>query len=193
MSKDKSEIITIESLNFRPYISKPDIENIIQGIANKINEDYKESDGLHIIIILTGAYMFGTDLSKLLNNVASVNHMKLSSYEGTSSTGSVKIDYDLKNNIENKDILIIEDIIDTGLTMNTLCQLLATRNPNSMNICTMLLKTEKFNQHKNNHKNYPVEGIKYIGREIDNQFVIGYGLDLNEKGRNLDQIYILDE
>lgn len=190
MSEDE---ITINGLNFVPYIKQDEILKMIQNVAHKINRDYDKTktEGIHIIIILNGAFMFASDLVKKLNNVASINFMKVSSYKGTKSTGNIKIDLDLNFDIKGKDILIVEDIIDTGLTMDTLCNMLQTRNPKSINICTMLLKTTAFMENIANHNHYPSNGIKYIMTEIDNKFVIGYGLDLDHKARDLEHIYIL--
>jgi hypoxanthine phosphoribosyltransferase len=185
--------VVINGLTFVPYIKEKEILRVTRSLANRINSDYGESEGIVVIGILNGAFMFCSDLVKELENVASVDFMKISSYKGTNSTGNVKIDLDLKINIEGKDVLIVEDIVDTGLSMNTLCKMLTTRSPNSINICTMLFKTETFNKNKQNHSNYPPEKVKYVCKEIKNKFVIGRGLDYNGKGRDLRDIYILKE
>ena len=183
--------VIINGLTFVPYIKEEEILQSTRLLANRINKDYCESKGLVVICILNGAFMFFTELVKELSNVECIDFMKISSYQGTNSTGNVKIELDLKNNIEGKDILIVEDIVDTGLSMNTLCRMLKARSPNSINICTMLLKTETFNKNEQNHSEYPEGKVKYVLREIKNKFVIGHGLDLDQRGRDLRDIYIL--
>lgn len=182
--------ITIKSFKFKPYINIRELNLILENLSQKINRDFQKTNGLNLIIILNGAFMFGSDLAKKLNNVKSINFMKVSSYNGFKSTGKLTIDLDLQINIRNEDVLIIEDIIDTGLTMNNLCKRLHGMNPKSLNICSLLLKKDTFN--KNLHKlDYLSKNkINYLGKEIKDQFVIGYGLDYNGLGRNLPCIYI---
>jgi len=119
--------------------------------------------------------------------------MKVSSYSGMESIGNIKVQLDVGYDIEGKDILIVEAIVDTGLTMEQLCKMLKSRNPKSINICTMFLKTEVFNKHKVNCTNYPKDGVKYVAMEIKNKFIIGYGLDYDGEGRHLEDVYILSE
>jgi len=190
MEQTKNNIIKIGDHQFKPYFTEEQIQGWIENISVKINQDYSESKGLHVIVILSGAFMFASDLVKKLTNVASVNFMKLSSYHNLNSTGNVKIILDLNRDIQGKDILIIEDIVDTGLTMNTLCRMLDTRKPASINICTMLLKPAAFERNSKNHTDYPPEGVKYVCQSIKDEFVIGYGLDLDQVARDLPCIYI---
>ena len=184
----------VNDKKFIPYISKEEIKSIIDRLASQINLNYKNSCNFEIIIILNGAFIFASDLIKKLHNINKIHFMKVSSYQGMKSTQSLKIDLDLKSNIEGKDILIIEDIIDTGYTMNTLCGILKSRNPKSLQICSFLIKPDVYvkNISKCHQINIPDNGnIKYIGKSIPNMFVIGYGLDYNDKFRELPLVYIL--
>ena len=191
--------ITIKGYEFVPYIVREEIAESIANLADRINEDYKNSENLIIVGILNGAFMFTSDLCKKLNNVKRVDFMRISSYEGLTSTKNVQIKLDLDYDISGKDIIIVEDIVDTGLTMDALCKMLYTRNPKSINICTMLFKFKPFEENSENHTNYPNTNseesqlVKYVGRRIDNYFVIGYGMDLDGEGRDLDEIYKIKE
>lgn len=187
------DTIIVKGRKFKKYIPNSTIQKKIKHTASFINSDYKESDGLYVIGILTGAFMMTTDLVKQLTNCKNVSFMKVSSYSGTESTGNVKVELDVGYDIEGKDILLVEDIVDTGLTMEKICELLRARKPKSINICTMLLKSSVFGNHKEKYKNYPKDGVKYVAIEIENKFVIGYGLDLDGEAREREDLYVLDD
>ena len=166
--------------------SKNQLEDVINEIAKKIDDDFYENVMLHneelvLIGILKGSYIFLSDLSRSLNTPHKVDFMTVKSYSDTKSTGTVQILNDLRDSITNKHIIIVEDIVDTGLTLNYLSKILKERTPKSLEVCTLLRK--------------PTEAkikvdVKYIGFEIDPEFVVGYGLDYNEWFRNLDCIGI---
>lgn len=167
-------------MNLKTLISKEELDKRIQKIANQITEDYKNQEVI-IVCILTGAVYFATDLTKYIkNDTLKIEFMKVSSYGNSKeSTGEVKIKKDLENSISGKNVIIVEDIIDTGLTMKTLKKYLLEKNPASLKICTLLDKKER--------RKVEIEA-DYVGFEIPNKFVLGYGLDYEEYYRNLPYI-----
>lgn len=179
------ETVNIKNNSFTIYLSKDEIENIVRDIAENINIFYKnktnENNPLIIIGVLNGAFMFLSDLVKHINLHCEIHFIKVSSYEGTESTGTITNIIGLNQDISDKNVLIVEDIIDTGLTINNLMDELIKQKPQSLNICSMLWKTEKYNGRELN--------TKFIGKSIPNKFVIGYGLDYDNFGRNLPDIY----
>ena len=167
-------------MNLKTLISKEELDKRIQEIANQITEDYKNQEVI-IVCILTGAVYFATDLTKYIkNDTLKIEFMKVSSYGNSKeSTGEVKIKKDLENSISGKNVIIVEDIIDTGLTMKTLKKYLLEKNPASLKICTLLDKKER--------RKVEMEA-DYVGFDIPNRFVLGYGLDYEEYYRNLPYI-----
>jgi len=164
-------------------------ENQIQSrtaeLGNLISRDYKMSDDLLLICILRGAFIFLSDLSRQIPVPHAMDFMAISSY-GTgnrSSSGVVRIKMDLSTNISGKDVLIVEDIIDSGNTLSYVLDMLSTRKPKSLNICTLLDKFER------REVDIP---IRYTGFKIPDEFVFGYGLDLDEIYRNLPFIGVVD-
>ncbi len=160
-------------------ITKTILQRRIKELAKKIEKDYKGKD-LTIICILKGSIYFTADLTKYLNKDVTIEVMRLSSYEGTNSTGVIKLKLDLDEPVTNKNILIIEDIIDSGKTLSYLIDYLRAQNPASMKLCTLLDKPDRRVVNVN---------VDYTGFKIANHFVIGYGMDLDEKYRNLPAIY----
>lgn len=159
-------------------INKAKLEKRIEELAKQIEKDY---DGKEIVFIgiLKGSVMFMSELAKNVKNNVVLDFMEASSYEGTESTGNVKINKDIKNSIEGKDVIIVEDIIDTGRTLTYVLEYLKQKNPNSIKIATMLSKPSRRVMELN---------VDYIGFSIEDKFVVGYGLDYNEKYRNLPYI-----
>jgi hypoxanthine phosphoribosyltransferase len=166
-------------------ISETDLNNRIAELGEEISRDYKDSKDLLLVCILRGAVIFLTDLSRKISIPHAIDFMAISSYgAGTrSSSGVVRITMDLTTNISNKDVLIVEDIIDSGNTMSYVLELLSTRKPKSIKICALLDKAER--------REVEVP-ISYIGFKIPNKFVYGYGLDLDEYFRNLPFIGVVD-
>ncbi len=163
-------------------ISKVDIDNKVCELGNIISRDYAGQD-LLIVGILKGAVMFMADLVRAMSIDVNIDFMALSSYGVSSkSTGVVRILKDLDKSIERRHVLIVEDIVDTGLTMTYLLKILKARNPASVRICTMLDKPSR------RQVDVPVD---YNGFTIPDQFVVGYGLDYNERYRYLPEIYVL--
>jgi hypoxanthine phosphoribosyltransferase len=169
--------------NFTPYISREEISKRVNEIAASINEDYRNKQPV-FIAILNGAFVFASDLFKQITVPAEISFIKLSSYDGTSSTGKVTATIGLENSLQNKDIIIIEDIIDTGETMHYLLPELLSQSPSSIKICALL--------HKKEATQYPIQ-IDYLGFEIPDLFVVGYGLDYNGLGRNMNEILQITE
>lgn len=163
-------------------LSNSAISTRINELGEKISKDYKNKE-IHIICILKGSVMFMSDLSKKLLPPVYYHFMKISSYgSGTSSSGNLDVQLDLSESIENKHILIVEDIIDSGNTLSLLRKLLLERNPASLKICTLLDKPER------RVADVPVD---YTGFSIPDEFVVGYGLDYDQKYRNLDYVGVL--
>ncbi len=159
----------------KKIISEDKIQERIIQLAKEINKDY-EGKELIILGILKGAFIAISDLAKNLNIDVSFEFMSISSYEGSESTGQIKIEKDLDVDIAGKNILILEDIFDTGLTLSSLVDILESRNPNAIEIMCMFVKPVE--------NKIPVE-IKYKGFEIGSEFVVGYGLDYMGKYREL--------
>lgn len=159
-------------------IEEEKIQNRIKEIANEIENDYKNEE-IILVCILKGATYFAIDLSKkITNNMVILDFMKVSSYENgaTESTGKINFKLDISQNIENRNVIIVEDIIDSGFTLNYLYDYLKKKNPKTLKICVLLDKKER---RKKDIK------VDYTGFEIEDKFVVGYGLDYDEKYRNL--------
>ena len=164
-------------------ISENDVDAKIAEIGRQISEEYAGKQ-VHLICILKGSVFFTCELAKRITVPVSMDFMSVSSYgDGTSSSGIVKIAKDLDETIEGKDIIVIEDIIDSGRTLSYLLEILAKRNPSSMKLCTLLDKPDR-----------RVKDVKvdYVGFEIPDEFVVGYGLDYAQKYRNLPYIGIVE-
>ena len=162
-------------------ISQEEIENKVSELANEINAKYKEEE-LVVIGILKGAFIVVSDLAKQLDLDVTFDFMSIKSYYGSESTGQVKIVKDLEYDITDKNVLIVEDIYDTGLTLSNLKKLLESRNPKSIEVFSMFVKKEVAQD--------PIE-INYSGFEIGPEFVVGYGLDYNGKYRELPYLAVL--
>ena len=169
----------------RILIDEKELGEITSRLADKINHDYKDSDKpLILLIILKGSLVFASDLMKKINLPLELEFMKVSSYgAGTKTSGEIKIHLDLmRDHLEQYDLLIIEDIVDSGRTLSRLTQLLKNRNANSVRTCTLLDKPSR------REVDFAPD---YCGAQIADEFVIGYGLDYNEKYRNLPFVGIL--
>lgn len=159
--------------------SEEELQKRIAEIAKVIDADYKNCKELIVICILKGAVFFTVDLVKKMKTPIVLEVMQVSSYSGTESTGAITVKKDLDCKIEGKDVLIVEDIIDTGYTLRALRQDLLARNPKSLKIAVLLDKKER------RKVEVPID---YVGYEIENKFVVGYGFDVDEQGRNIPYI-----
>ena len=166
---------------FSVYLTSDEIQSRISALAEKINEDMKGRDVL-FFGILNGSFLFAADLFRQITLDAQISFIKLASYDGTSSTGKIKELIGWNEDLVNKRILVVEDIVDTGATLERTVNELVIRNVAEIKIATMLLKPTAYT------KDIP---INYIGFEIPNKFVVGYGLDYCGFGRNLRSIYSL--
>jgi adenylate kinase len=174
--------VRLHDKEFKPYLSEETIQNAIRNLASKINHDYQGKKP-HFLVVLNGAFMFASDLLKNIKVDCEISFIRLSSYEGTTTTGIVKEVVGLADDMEGRDIIVVEDIIDTGNTISALDIILEKEKPNSIKYCTLLLKPEAY---KKDIK------IAYVALDIPNDFVVGFGLDYDELGRNLNAIYVLN-
>lgn len=164
------------------FFSEEDLEKLCISLGNKISEDYKDKE-LLLVCTLKGSIMFMADLMKHITIPIEIDFLAAESYgSSTKTSGEVKITKDISSDIRGKHVLIVEDILDSGNTLKKLTQFLAMKEPESIEICTLLDKPAR--------RTVDITA-KYIGSEVQNQFVVGYGLDYNQKYRNLPFIGIL--
>jgi hypoxanthine phosphoribosyltransferase len=173
--------IRILDKTFKEYISQKDIGKKIDELAKKINNDFAGEEVV-FLGILNGAFLFAAELFKRIDLKAKISFVKLASYEGTKSSGSIKELIGWNEDIKNKHIIVIEDIVDTGNTLERIIDELVIRKATGIKIATLLLKPEAYTKDIL---------LDYVGFEIPNDFVIGFGLDYDGYGRNLPSIYIL--
>jgi len=175
-------LIKIHDQFFQPYINEKTLLNRIGELGSQISEDFVGKD-LIVIGVLNGAFIFLADLCRAITAPHQVSFIKINSYEGVKSSGTVKSIIGLNDDLRGKNVLIVEDIVDTGTSMDYLISEFRTYDPASILIATLLFKPEAF------RFNYALD---YVGFEIPNKFVIGYGLDYDGLGRNLPSIYQLE-
>jgi len=178
-----SEVIQIHDKEFKIFIPSEYIQVEVQSMAQDLEKEYHYKNPI-FLVVLNGAFMFAADLLKNYTKSCDVSFIKLSSYQGMNSSGKVEVGMDLSIDIENRHVIIVEDIVDTGLTIQELKNHLSVLNPASVEVCTLLFKPEAFKG---------VEKPKFQGFVISNKFVLGYGLDYDERGRNLKDLYQLKE
>lgn len=175
--------IDIKDKTFETLIPEEEILRRVKAVADKISSDLKDKNPL-LLGVLNGSFIFAADLMRMLTIESEISFVKMSSYEGTSSTGSVKKLVGLNENIEGRTVVIVEDIVDSGLTMERMLEYLKDFKPAEVHICTLLLKPENLKRNLN---------IEYVAMEIPNDFIVGYGLDYDGLGRNLRDIYVVKE
>ncbi len=173
------ESIKILDKEFVPYLSEAEIQSRIKVLGGQMSADYEGKSPV-FLGVLNGCFRFVSDLITHVDVTCEINFIKLSSYSGTETTGEVKEIAGLNSDLKGRDIIIVEDIVDTGNTMDFLMKLLSEHNPASIKIASLLYKPSAY---KGSHS------IDYCGFEIPNLFVVGYGLDYDEIGRNLNEIY----
>ena len=168
----------------RTLIAEQDIQARIRSLAAEIERDYPGGEGIHLVAILKGGFMFMADLVRAMSERVTMDFMAVSSYgKGTTSSGQVRVLKDLDSNVEGRNIILVEDIVDTGLTLHYLQALLRARKPKSLRTACLLSKPSR--------RKVGVE-VDYVGFTIDDHFVVGYGLDYAEKYRNLPHIAVLE-
>lgn len=175
--------IKVHDKYFKPYLSAQQIDEQIKRIAAQINIEYKDKNPL-FIAILNGSFMFASDLFKELEIEAEICFIKLASYKGTKSTGQVITSIGLDENLKDRHIILVEDIVDTGKTLHQFLPQLLNQSPASLKIATLLHKPEALQ--------YPLS-LDFIGFKVPNKFLLGFGLDYDGLGRNLKEIYQLTE
>lgn len=176
-----SELITIKDKQFKPYIGAEKIKEAVLKVAQELNNDLQDDFPI-FLVVLNGSFMFAADLLREVSIPCEISFVKLASYHGTSSTGEVHELIGLKENVKGRTVVIVEDIVDTGNTIEKLIELLQIKNVKNIKIATALFKPEAYTK--------PFE-VNYCGLQIKNEFVLGYGLDYDGLGRNLKDIYIL--
>lgn len=170
---------------FKPFISNERIMEAIQGVADKINADFRGCEDVPVVLcVLNGAIPFTGELLTRLDFNCQLVSIKMSSYQGTKSTGTVLNVMGLTADVRGRRIIICEDIVDTGNTVVALKEMLSDKGAAEVKICTMLLKPDVYDKD---------EKLDYVGMEIPNAFIVGYGLDYDELGRNYKDIYVIDE
>lgn len=173
--------IRVHDKEFAPSIPAEEIMAQVRRVAEEINKDYEGQHPL-FLVVLNGAFVFAADLMREISVPAEVSFVKLASYEGTSSTGTVREVIGLNTDITGRPIIIVEDIVESGITMAHMIETLKKQNPKSIDICTLLVKPEKLEVKLD---------IRYVAMEIPNDFILGYGLDYDGLGRGLKDIYTI--
>lgn len=176
-------MIQLHDKHFKPFLGEAEIQAAVKGIAEKVAADYKEETPI-FVGVLNGAFMFVSDFLKAYPHPCEVSFVKLSSYQGLTSTGIVETLLDVSEDIEGRSVIILEDIIDTGRTLKQLVHLFTQANVKEFKIASLFYKSEIYNGEY---------AIDYWGIEIPDKFIVGYGLDYNELGRNLREVYQLNQ
>ena len=174
--------VKLKDKEFQVSIPQEKIQSAIIEMAQKINNDYKDKEVPLFISILNGSFMFTADLFKHIDFVCEVTFLKLTSYKGTASTGAVRQLIGVNEAIEGRDVIVLEDIVDTGITLEQILGQLKSFEPASVKVASLLFKPEAYQKDLT---------IDYIGMDIPNDFIVGYGLDYDGLGRNLADIYTL--
>lgn len=181
--QESMSTVKIKDKTFKTSIPEAEILKRVQAVADRINHDMADKNPL-LLAVLNGSFVFAADLMRMITVPCEISFVKLASYQGTTSTGKITEVLGINEDITGRTVIIVEDIVESGLTMKRMIETLGTRNPASVHICTLLLKPEKLK--------VPLD-IEYVAMEIPNDFILGYGLDYDQQGRNLRDIYTLVE
>lgn len=171
--------ITLHDLVFTPFISAKEIETTVKSLAKQLDEDYAGKNPT-LLVVLNGAFVFAADLIRKISIPIHIDFVKLSSYAGLDSSGNLNEHFTWQSSLKNKHVIIVEDIVDTGHTLSFLKKRIAEENPDSLAVTCLLFKPGAYQYQ---------DAIHYKGLDIPNDFVVGYGLDYDGLGRNLDCIY----
>ena len=171
--------VTIKDKTFETYIPEAEILKKVKAVAERINRDLAGKNPL-FLAVLNGSFIFAADLMREITIPCEISFVKLASYQGTTSTGKVHEVIGINEDLTGRTVVIVEDIVDTGLTMKQMIESLGTRNPAAVHICTLLVKPGKLQVPLN---------LEYAAMEIPNDFILGYGLDYDQQGRTLRDIY----
>lgn len=176
-------VVKIKDKTFKTSISEAEILKKVQVVADRLNKDFEGKTPV-FLAVLNGSFIFAADLMRMITIPSEISFVKYASYEGTSSTGKMKQLMGLNQDVEGRDIIIVEDIVDSGFTMQHMIADLKAKQPASIHICSLLVKPG----------NLKVDlDIDYAVMEIPNDFIVGYGLDYDQEGRNLRDIYTIVE
>ena len=176
-------IVKIKDKTFQTSITESEIKQRVKELAANLSNDLKGKNPL-LLGVLNGSFIFAADLMREMTIPCEISFVKLASYQGITSTGKVHEVLGINENLSGRDIVIVEDIVDTGRTMKQMVESLGTRNPASIHICTLFVKPDKLEE--------PLD-IEYAAFSIPNDFILGYGLDYDQQGRWLKEIYTLVE
>lgn len=176
-------IVKIKDKMFETSIPEAEIKSRVKALAEQISRDMEGRNPL-LLAVLNGSFIFAADLMREITIPCEISFVKLASYEGTTSTGKIKEVIGINEDLTNRTVIIVEDIVESGLTMKRMIESLGTRNPESVHICTLLLKPERLKTQLD---------IEYVAFKIPNDFILGYGLDYDQQGRNLKDIYTIKE
>jgi hypoxanthine phosphoribosyltransferase len=174
-------IVKIKDKSFKVSIPETEIKSRVKALAEQINKDLAGKNPL-FLCVLNGSFIFAADLLREITIPSNISFVKLASYQGTTSTGKVKKIIGLNEDLTGRTIVIIEDIVDTGHTMKQMLESLGTHNPASVHICTLFVKPDKLEE--------PLD-IDYFAFSIPDDFIVGYGLDYDQEGRGLKDIYTI--
>lgn len=176
-------VVKIKDKTFKTFIPEGEILKRVQVVADAISKDLEGKTPV-FLAVLNGSFIFAADLMRMVTIPSEISFVKLASYAGTSSTGEVKQLLGLSHDLEGRHVVIVEDIIESGLTMQAMVNMLREMRPASVEICSLLVKPGKLE--------VPLD-IKYVAMEIPDDFIVGYGLDYDQEGRNLRDIYTIIE
>ena len=174
--------VTIKDKQFRISIPEAEIKQHVKAVAERLNRDMADKNPI-FLAVLNGSFIFAADLLREITIPCEISFVKLASYQGVSSTGVITEVLGVNENLSGRTVVIVEDIVDTGLTMKRMLESLGTRNPAAVHICTLLMKPDKLQVDLN---------VEYAAMKIPNDFIVGYGLDYDQQGRNLRDIYTLE-
>ena len=175
--------IRLHDKNFKLYITENQIHKSIDAVAEQMNADLKHENCPVFLSVLNGSFMFTADLVRKMQIPVELSFVKLASYSGLQSTGEVRELIGLNTRIEGRTVVIVEDIVDTGVTLEKLVETLQPSRPKQIKVCTLLLKPDQYK------KNIPLD---YVALKIPNAFIVGYGLDYDALGRELPDLYVVD-
>lgn len=172
--------IQVDGKDFEIFLENETISKRTRLIGVQLNVDYENRCPV-LIGVLNGSFVFMADLLKEMDIACEIGFIRIATYKGTSSTGAIKEAFGLPDDLKDRDVIIIEDIVDTGFTLNYILEKVKAQDPASVQVCSLLFKPTALKA--------PIPELTYVGFEIPNEFVVGYGLDYNDLGRNLKDIY----
>lgn len=173
------DVIQVKDKTFKISIPESQLQERVKAVADRINKDFAGQEPI-FLAVLNGSFIFAADLLREVNLPCEISFVKMASYQGTNSTGTIRELIGLNIDISNRPVIVVEDIVDTGLTMVRMLETLRKQNPSSIDVCTLLMKPGKLQVQLD---------VKYCCLEIPNDFIVGYGLDYDGFGRNTKDIY----